>query len=76
MTDTNYRPPQLIKVTGAWHKSTYSNQNDCVELAPTVDGVAVRDSKNPSAGTLLFTRAEMDAFLKGAKDGEFDHLVS
>ncbi|GAA4924659.1 hypothetical protein HD597_011325 [Nonomuraea thailandensis] len=34
----------------------------CVEIAPipgTEDGFAVRDSKNPDAGTLRFTRSEL-----------------
>jgi hypothetical protein len=32
----------------------------------------VRDSKNPSGPALVFTQAEWDAFVGGAKDGEFD----
>ncbi|SIO85630.1 hypothetical protein BQ8420_07920 [Nocardiopsis sp. JB363] len=32
----------------------------------------VRDSKNPDAAPLVFTRAEWDAFVEGVKDGEFD----
>jgi hypothetical protein len=38
-----------------------------------VDGVvAVRDSKDPAGPALVFTPAEWDAFVGGAKDGEFD----
>jgi len=37
----------------------------CVELAEIREGIyAVRDSKNPNAGTLRFTRAELEAFAK------------
>jgi hypothetical protein len=32
----------------------------------------VRDSKNPTGPALIFTPGEWDAFLAGAKDGEFD----
>lgn len=62
---------------GPWRKSTYSGANgNCVEIAPTADGgVAVRNSNRPEAGTIPFTKAELDAFLKGAKDGEFDDLA-
>lgn len=34
--------------------------------------VGVRDSKNPGAGALVFTPGEWDAFLDGARGGEFD----
>lgn len=57
-----------------WFKSTYSNAGgDCVEVAHIDGGITkVRDSKNPDAGELTFTRSEWAAFVKGAKDGEFD----
>jgi hypothetical protein len=34
--------------------------------------VAVRDSKDPAGPVLVFTAPEWDAFVGGAKDGEFD----
>jgi hypothetical protein len=57
-----------------WFKSTRSGPGTdaCVEVAFVDDAIAVRDSKNPAGGTLLFTTAEWDAFVAGAKDGEFD----
>jgi hypothetical protein len=57
-----------------WHKSTRSSgSGNCVEVATNLpEGVAVRDTKNRDGGTLIFTRAEWDAFIGGAKDGEFD----
>jgi Domain of unknown function (DUF397) len=58
----------------AWRKSSYSDSGGaCVETA-VLPGrrVAVRHSKQPGGATLLYTPAEWDAFLKGAKDGEFD----
>jgi hypothetical protein len=57
-----------------WRKSTRSGPwtDNCVEVA-FVDGtIAVRDSKNPGGPVLVFTSAEWDAFVDGAKDGEFD----
>ncbi|REE96193.1 DUF397 domain-containing protein [Thermomonospora umbrina] len=61
----------------AWHISTYSANGEaqCVEAGPLGDGseqVAVRHSKRPDAETILYTRAEWEAFVKGVKDGEFD----
>lgn len=37
-------------------------------------GSGVRDSKHPDAGYLVFTRAEMAAWISGVKAGEFDDL--
>ncbi|WP_007024563.1 DUF397 domain-containing protein [Saccharomonospora iraqiensis] len=65
-----------------WRKSSFSGGGgnggaDCVEVAPTPDGrIAVRDSKHPEAGALLFTRAEMAAWVEGCRAGEFDDLGS
>jgi hypothetical protein len=43
-----------------------------VEVAFVDGAIAVRDSRNPTGPVLLFTRSEWDAFVGGAKDGEFD----
>jgi hypothetical protein len=62
-------------ISAPWRKSTFSGDAGCVELAPLGDGrIAMRDSKDPDAGTLFFTRREMDAWIQGAKAGEFDDL--
>jgi len=36
--------------------------------------IAVRNSRHPSGPALIYTRAEIEAFLAGAKNGEFDDL--
>ena len=59
----------------AFRKSSHSNGNggnNCVEVAFSADGIAVRDSKNPDGPQLMFTAAEWAAFISGTKDGEFD----
>jgi hypothetical protein len=57
-----------------WFKSVRSGPNcdNCVEVAFVGEAIAVRDSKNPEGPALIFTPAEWDAFVGGAKDGEFD----
>jgi len=76
--DMSTRPThgsELSDLRGAsWHTSSYSQSaNDCVETAFLPDGgVALRHSKHPDGSVLIYTRREWDAFLKGAKDGEFD----
>jgi hypothetical protein len=60
-----------------WRKSVRSSaQGNCVELASLEgDGVAIRNSRHPEGPALVFTDAELDAFLGGVKDGEFDDLL-
>ncbi len=70
MTEQVFDPNQAI-----WFKSSKSNGGggNCVETARTPGGgMAVRDSKDPNGPILMFTPAEWDAFVGGAKDGEFD----
>ena len=57
-----------------WKKSTKSGSNggQCVEVASDADNIHVRDSKDPHGPVLTFTPAEWDAFLDGARRGEFD----
>jgi len=38
--------------------------------------IAVRNSRHPAGPALIYTRAEIDAFISGARDGDFDDLVS
>lgn len=61
-----------------WKKSEHSNPNgECVEVAVLPDGeIAIRNSRYPSGPALVYTRAEIAAFLAGAKDGEFDHVLA
>ncbi|MFE2044395.1 DUF397 domain-containing protein [Streptomyces sp. NPDC059477] len=60
-----------------WIKSRHSGaEGNCVEVAPLIDGsVAMRNSRDPDGPALVYTPAEVAAFLAGAKDGEFDHLT-
>jgi hypothetical protein len=61
-----------------WRKSAASNPSgSCVELAARPGGaVAVRNSRDPAGPALVYTRAELAAFLAGARNGEFDDLAS
>jgi hypothetical protein len=68
-------PVQLRKVR--WQKSRYSNsQGSCVEMALLPGGdIAVRNSRDPDGPMLIYTQAEIQALLQGAKDGDFDNLL-
>jgi hypothetical protein len=62
----------------AWRKSRASNPSgDCIEVAALDSGaIAVRNSRDPHGPALVYTRAEIAAFIAGAKDGEFDDLTA
>ncbi|MFJ6901787.1 DUF397 domain-containing protein [Streptomyces hokutonensis] len=56
-----------------WRKAKASQGNgECVEVAFVGEAVAMRDSKNPDGAKLIFTPGEFQAFLSGARNGEFD----
>lgn len=59
-----------------WFKSSFSPPDApahaCVEVAHRADGVSLRHSDRPDGGVLEYTDAEFNAFLEGAKAGEFD----
>jgi hypothetical protein len=77
MSDVSNGMPatELTAVTNArWVKSSLSGPTggNCVEVAFLGEGqVAVRNSRHPAGPALVFSAAEWDAFVGGAKDGEF-----
>jgi hypothetical protein len=60
-----------------WIKAKSSLSNGaCVELTiADGDTILVRNSRHPEV-CISYTRAELDAFFQGVKDGEFDNLVN
>ena len=62
-------------VANEWQKSSKcGSAPDCVEVRYPADTamVEVRNSKRLDAGTVVFTAGEWEAFIGGAKLGEFD----
>ena len=48
-----------------------------VEMARLPDGgVAVRNASDPEGPALIYTKAEIEALIGGAADGDFDDLLS
>ena len=61
----------------AWQKSRRSNPSgNCVELAMLPGGeIAMRNSRDPDGPALIYTSAEIAAFVQGAKEGDFDNFL-
>lgn len=57
-----------------WRKSSFSggNNGQCVELADLGSGLAVRDSKSPTSGTLVVGARARAAFTSSVKSGTLD----
>jgi hypothetical protein len=57
-----------------WVKSSASFANgNCVQVSWLPSGnVAVSNSRSPEEGILVFRLEEWEAFIQGAKNGEFD----
>jgi hypothetical protein len=77
MQATNGSPADQLPAV-RWRKSRSSNPTGCcVEVARLPGGaIAVRNSRDPSGPALIYTQAEVAAFLAGAKNGEFDDLCT
>ncbi|WP_229398758.1 DUF397 domain-containing protein [Micromonospora okii] len=69
MTQTDHRPCGRACHTWAgasvrWRKSSHSGSDtDCVEVAESVEAIAVRDSKDPDGPVLAFARTAWSAFV-------------
>jgi len=67
-------------VNGRYLKSTFSSANGgCLSFTVSDGLIGFQDDKLPpaerKARTLIFDQHEMAAFIAGAKNGDFDHLV-
>ena len=59
-----------------WIKASRSGElAQCVEMRRNGGAVEVRDSKDPEGPSLSHAKSGFAAWLDGAKNGEFDHLM-
>lgn len=61
-----------------WHAGRHGDDRDGrIELAILAGGqIAMRNSRDSGGPVLIYTHAEIEAFVAGAKDGDFDDLIS
>lgn len=53
----------------SWRTSSYTQQQNCVEVADLLGGAAVRDTQNRNLGALAFPSSEWAALVKIAQGG-------
>ncbi|MET8539551.1 DUF397 domain-containing protein [Kitasatospora sp. NPDC004799] len=59
-----------------WQRSsTSSGKDEWIEIASEGDKVYIRQSNDP-ATVVTTTRVKFNAWVRGAKAGEFDHFVA
>lgn len=64
-----------LDLSGArWHRSSQATDPNTghLEIAFVDEHIAMRSSAELDGPVLVFTPAEWDAFVRGARDGEFD----
>ena len=60
-----------------WRLAGRTPDNAGVEMARLPDGqIAVRNAADPAGPALIYTRAEIEALIGGAQDGDFDALLA
>jgi hypothetical protein len=76
MSETSQSLTANERASISWRISSWSGSGSggsCVEVGALPDGrVVVRHSHHPDGATIVYTPAEWDAFLAGARAGEFD----
>jgi len=52
------------------------DSGNCVQMRRTAEGeIEVRDKKDQAGPVLSYSKAEIGAWLEGAKKGHFDYLI-
>lgn len=80
--------PELTKVAGMpsheatqtlqldWHKASFCQTGECVEIAAHNDVVLMRSSRQPDSGYIYFTPEEFSIFLQRAKAGNYNPAIA
>jgi transposase InsO family protein len=64
------------EVAVPWFNASSNDGSSCVDVQQLTDGtIQMRNSTRPDGAVIDYTPAEFRAFVLGAKDGKFDHVL-
>lgn len=70
MREDTMEQPKVIR---SWYNASANDGSSCVDVQFLADGsTQVRHSKKPGGEIITYDATEWDAFVAGAKKGEFD----
>jgi hypothetical protein len=69
---TTSHPKGDFDMSRAVWQGTPDDAGDGVQVAFVDDLIGLRNANDPGGPVLVFTQSEWEAFVLGAKDGEFD----
>lgn len=59
-----------------WFNASSNNGSTCLDVRKLSDGtIQIRNSTQPDGAIIDYTPEEFGAFLQGAKNGVFDHVI-
>ncbi|HEX2774537.1 MAG TPA: DUF397 domain-containing protein [Micromonosporaceae bacterium] len=64
---------QFDLTRAVWQRAPGDSSEGAIEVAFVDDLIGLRNSAHPAGPVLVFTKTEWDAFVAGARNGEF-HL--
>ncbi|WP_213454064.1 DUF397 domain-containing protein [Rhizomonospora bruguierae] len=67
-TSTPHPKGAFDAATAQWQRA----EGSTVEVAFSADLIGLRNAAQPDGPVLVFTQGEWEAFVDGARDGEFD----
>jgi hypothetical protein len=77
MTDRVYNGMPASELPDLQWRLAGGTRENGVEMARLPDGqIAVRNAADPDGPALIYTRAEIEALIGGAQDGDFDALLA
>jgi len=77
MTDRVYNGMPAGELPDLQWRLAGGTQETGVEMARLPDGqIAVRNAADPGGPALIYTKAEIEALIGGAQDGDFDALLA
>jgi hypothetical protein len=77
MTDRVYNGMPAGELPGLQWRPAGGTRESGVEMARLPDGhIAVRNAADPDGPALIYTKAEIEALIGGAQDGDFDGLLA